>query len=413
MSSAWVIAALVVILVVGGAWGEGASVVNVGDFGAKGDGQADDTDALQQAMDAAAKAGGGIVFAPTGDYLIKGHLDVPDNVTLEGTRKAPARSRQGGTTLLAVEGAGNPDGTPFITLHTNSTLRGLAVFYPEQINENPPKAYPWCIRGIGDNCSIVDVLLVNPYQAVDFGTHPAGRHYIRGLYAQALYRGIFIDQCYDIGRVENAHIWPFWTTGAGKVDKFTLEKGEAFIIGRTDWEYMSNCLCIMYKVGFHFIGTKAGQPNVVLTQCGSDVGPLAVLVDACQAHAGISFVNGQFMAGIEVADTNQGPVKFTACGFWGVKETRSHAVLAGKGHVTFTGCHFNGWDRLKKADPCIYAKRGGLTVSGCDFMDEGKKQIHLGRDVDAAMIFGNRLRGGAKITNASKGDVQIGLNTAR
>jgi hypothetical protein len=35
------------------------------------------------------------------------------------------------------------------------------------------------LRGIGDNCSLVDVLLVNPSQAVDFGTHPAGRHLIR------------------------------------------------------------------------------------------------------------------------------------------------------------------------------------------------------------------------------------------
>jgi len=413
MSHAWIAVVLVVVMMACGAWADSPSTLNVGDFGAKGDGKADDTSAFQQALEAAAKAGGGIVFAPTGDYLIKGHLDLPENVTLEGTRKAPPRSREGGTTLLAVEGAGNPDGTPFITLHTNSTLRGLAVFYPEQLNENPPNSYPWCIRGIGDDCSIVDVLLVNPYQAVDFGTHPAGRHYIKGLYVQALYRGIFIDQCYDIGRIENVHVWPFWTGGGGKVDKFTLEKGEAFIIGRTDWEYMSNCFCIMYKVGFHFIGTKAGQPNVVLTQCGSDVGPLAVLVDACQAHAGISFVNGQFMAGIEVAATNSGPVKFTSCGFWGINETRSHAVLAGKGQVIFTACHFNGWDRLKKGDPCIYAKRGGLTVTGCDFMDEGKKQIRLGRDLEAAAIFGNQLRGGAKITNASKGDVQIGLNTSR
>lgn len=385
-------------------------VINVKDFGARGDGKSDDTAAFQQALDAAAKAGGGIVFAPAADYLIKGHLDLPANVTLEGSRRAPARSREGGTTLLAVEGAGDAAGAPFITLRANSTLRGLAVFYPEQVDENPPKPYPWCIRGIGDNCSIVDVLLVNPYQAVDFGSHPAGRHYIRGLYAQALYRGLFIDQCYDIGRVENVHFWPFWTGGSGKVEAFTREKGEAFVIGRTDWEYMSNCFCILYSTGFHFIKTNAGEPNVVLTQCGSDVGPLAVKVDACQGHAGLSFVNGQFMAGIEVTETNSGPVKFTACGFWPIEDTQSHARISGRGHVTFNGCHFSAWDRKGTGAPCIEANGEGLTVVGCDFMDEGKVQVSLGPQVKSAVIMGNRFRGGEGIRNQCQGSVQVGFN---
>ena len=43
-------------------------------------------------------------------------------------------------------------------------------------------------------------------------------------------------------------------------------------------------------------------------------------------------------------------------------------------------------------------------------MDEGKAQIELGKDVKAAMIVGNRLRGGEKIKNSSAGDVQMGLN---
>lgn len=381
-------------------------VLNVLNFGVKGDGKTDDTPAFQKALDEAGKEGG-IVFVPPGNYLIKSHLSVPPNVTLEGVAKAPPTTSLGyGSTLLAVEGKGKADGEPFITLHRNSTLKGLVIYYPEQDAENPVP-YPWTIQGRGDNCSLVDVLLVNPYQAVDFGTFPCGRHYIKGLYGQALYRGLFIDKCFDVGRVEDVHFWPFAT---GHLNKFSRENGEAFIIGRTDWEYMFNCFAISYKVGFHFIHTKDGAPNVVLTQCGSDIGPTAVLVEDCQTHAGISFLNGQFMAGVEIRPTNTGPVKFIACGFWGVETTDSHAIIEGKGQVTFNSCHFISWAHQNEKAPAIKAISGNLTILACDFMDEGKEQIYLGEGVATAVIFANRLRGGEKIKNESKGDVQIGFN---
>lgn len=385
--------------------------LNVRDFGAVGDGKADDTPAFTAAMKEAGDAGGDLVFVPHGNYLIKGTLDVPENVTLQGVFRAPtARTQNRGSCLLAVAGAGSTEGTPFITLHQNSTLHGLTIFYPEQKQTNPPTPYPWTVRGIGDNCSLVDVLLVNPYQAVDFGTHPAGRHLIRGLYAQPLYRGIFIDQCFDVGRVEDVHLWPFWGDWEGDLGRFTREQGIAFIIGRTDWEYLFNCFCIGFNIGFQFIKTKAGMPNAVLTQCGSDIGPTAVRVEAVQDHAGISFVNGQFMAGIEVKESNRGPVKFTACGFWGIPTTDSHAILEGRGHTTFNGCHFISWAKRNPDAPCIHAKRGGLTVTACDFAERGKAQVTIESEVEAALVFGNRLRGRDRLINRAGERAQVSLN---
>src|SRR2546427_2662256 len=46
------------------------------DSGAKGDGTTDDTGAFQRVLDAAAKAGGGTVHAPRGNYFFAGHLNV-------------------------------------------------------------------------------------------------------------------------------------------------------------------------------------------------------------------------------------------------------------------------------------------------------------------------------------------------
>ncbi len=390
-----------------------SSSLNVRDFGATGNGKSDDTAAFAAAMKEAAAGGGDLVAVPRGSYLIEGGLDVPPNVTLEGVFRAPtARTQNRGSTLLAVAGAGQADGAPFITLHQNSTLHGLTVFYPGQKQANPPTPYPWTVRGIGDNCSLVDVLLVNPYQAVDFGTHAAGRHWIRGLYAQPLYRGIFVDQCYDVGRIQDVHFWPFWGGWEGDLGQFTREQGIAFILGRTDWEYMFNCFCIGFRVGFQLVQTKAGAPNAVLTQCGSDIGPTAVRVEGVQEHAGISFVNGQFMAGIEVRETNAGPVKFTGCGFWGIPTTDSHAILEGRGHTIFNGCHFTGWGQKNAEAPCIHAKRGGLTVTACDFAERSRAQIAIEADVEAALVFGNRFRGEARVANRAGPRAQISLNLA-
>ena len=384
-------------------------VYSVTAFGAKGDGKADDTAAFQRALDAAAKDGGGLVFVPTGNYLIKGHLSIPDHVTLEGVFRAPtARTQYKGSTLLAVEGKGNPDGEPFIFLHTNSTLKGITVFYPEQ-DKTTPVPYPWCIRGAGDNCSIVDVLLVNPWQAVDFGTFPCGRHLIRGLYAQALHTGIFVDKCFDVGRIEDVHLWPFWEATPALMD-FTKRQATAFIFGRTDWEFVSGTFCISFKVGFRFTAFKDWSGNVLLTNSGSDMCPTAVLVERSQDFTGIAWTNCQFFGAIDIRETNAGPVKFNNCSFWGLEPTPSIVSTKGSGAVTFNGCHFARWDFGNEQQPAISADGERLTVSNCDFMESGRKQIVLGENVRAAVIIGNQMRGGLKVENRSKGKVEMGLN---
>ena len=135
-----------------------------------------------------------------------------------------------------------------------------------------------------------------------------------------------------------------------------------------------------------------------------------VRVDQVMEHAGVSFVNGQFMAGVEVRETNRGPLKFTACGFWGIPTTNSHAVLDGRGHTTFNGCHFVSWARKNSMAPCIHAKRGGLTVMGCDFAERDKVQLLIEAEVEAALVLGNRLRGKDGVVNRAGERAQVGLN---
>jgi hypothetical protein len=60
-----------------------AQALSLRDFGAQGDGQADDTAALLAAV-AAAQAQGRPVWAPPGDYKLTGDIVLPSNVTIQG-----------------------------------------------------------------------------------------------------------------------------------------------------------------------------------------------------------------------------------------------------------------------------------------------------------------------------------------
>jgi len=403
----------------GGGAGPNPFARNVQEFGALGNGKADDTAAIQKALDAAGKQGGNVVLLPRGEYLVRGSLHVPDDVTLQGVFRAPNRGNTGenkGSLLLATGGKGKPDGTPFISLGESGTLYGLTIFYPEQTCPNPPVEYPWTVRQLSDNGSLVNVTLLNPWQGVDFGTVTGGRHYIHGLYGQPLKTGLFIDKCEDVGRIADVHFWPFWKADA-KTMAFTSREATAFLIGRTDWEYMFNCFAICHKIGYHFVRTPSGVPNVVLTQCGSDEGApgtrsISVRVDGNQAHAGISFVNGQFMGApsIEVGATNTGPVKFTNCGFWGGPLTDTMAMLEGSGQTTFMGCHFTAWAQQDKKAPAVVLRRGRLVINGCEFMDVGRRQIAIERDAAAAVILGNSFQGPARISNQIGPKAKIGMN---
>lgn len=115
------------ILLIALAFGSGAAAVppdafNVTAFGAKGDGKAVDTAALQQAIDAAAGAGGGTVYFPVGRFL-SGTLTLKSNVTLElspgavllgSTRKEDYPMKHllyaDGAQNIAIEGGGAIDG---------------------------------------------------------------------------------------------------------------------------------------------------------------------------------------------------------------------------------------------------------------------------------------------------------------
>ena len=155
---------------------------NAAELGAKADAVADNTAVLQKALDAAGKAGGGIVELPAGRFRVEGNLSIPAGVTLQGTYRMPpsmANKNQvpDGTILEAYAGRGSREGKPFIRLSgNNSAIAGLVVNYPEwKQTDVPPVPYPPCVESHDtNNVGVAECCFLNPYEAIKLVRAPPG-----------------------------------------------------------------------------------------------------------------------------------------------------------------------------------------------------------------------------------------------
>ena len=391
---------------------------SVMDFGAKGDGKTDDTAAFQKAMNTAGQAGGGVVYAPRGNYFFSGHLDVPRAVTLKGMwESVPAHNglrdqgaagpMDNGTTFLVTEGEGNEAGPPFITLHDDSTLKGVVLYYPDQDPSEEPQAYPWAIAMRGKNPAVMAVELLNPYNGIDASKNE--RHLIRDVQGQPLRRGIFVDEIYDIGRIEDVHFNPWWSLRP-RLFHWQEQHGEAFIFARSDWQYVYNTFCFGYGIGYKFIKGTRGACNGNFLGIGADDCNQAVSVDN-SAPFGLLISNGEFTSFhgpdptmVFVGTNNAGSVRFVNCAFWG--PCNQIAKIAGRGTVGFSDCIFDDWDHNNEGRAAIQAESGTVLVRGCEFHRD-KPQVELEAAVNRAVVSENILRGEAQITNHSTHSVII------
>lgn len=415
---------LCLFLVLPSAHGANGQYNVVDDFGAVGDGSTDNTAAFTNAIQAASNDGGGIVTVPSGNFLI-GPISILENVTLKGTWASPPRARSGGgaSTLRTTSGSGNASGTPLITLQTSATLRDIAILYPNQTNVTSPVAYPWTIRGAGEGVAVINVNVVNPYQCLDLGTNPCDRHFVDGLYAQALYRGVYIDQS-EGGTVQNIHLWPFFTIAGYKaLNPYVTANAIAYQFGNVRGEKALNLFAIFYDVTFQFDDYGHGPGYGVYTNMYPDISPNAFDIQEVDPDKGIQITNGLIFSGVSVGPDNTGPVTFSASGFIGSNNqcangfvTTYHANLQGTGHVTFNACHFNGWDEGSPSGvPCIVADCTSVTLTGNEFNDSrgDRLDVELGSNVEAAIVTANRGRNGFQLIDntGASADKQIALNT--
>jgi hypothetical protein len=390
--------------------------VSVVDFGARADGKTDDTQAFQKALDSFGKQGG-TVYVPRGTYLIEGSINIPQAVTLKGAfESVPShngirneglpRPGDDGTTLLITGNRGKDynEAPPAITINTNSTLRGVLMYWSEQDPNLIPEKYPWGVAMKGKNPALLDTEMLNPYNAIDASHNE--RALIRNISGQPLRRGIYVDGIYDIGRIENVHFNPWWSMKKALFD-WQHENGEAFIFERTDWHYVINTFCYGYKTGYKFGASQGstGACNGNFLGIGADACHTSVLVEQ-SAPFGLLITNAEFVAMngedptmVRVTNANKGNVRFVNCAFWG--PCNQNAVIDGEGTIGFSDCIFVQWDRKNENRAAIQVHSGSVSIRGCDFMQDAP-QVSISENVKRAIVSENMIKGNVRIDNKAK-----------
>ena len=384
-------------------------------FGAVGDGVTDCTNAIQNALDEAQKAGGGLVTLPAGRFAVRGNLSIPRGVTLEGTYRSAVTIEHkdqpiDGTTLLAYAGRGSAEGPPFISLAGhNAVVKGVAIIYPEWKREDvPPVPYPPCIESHDtNNVGVLECCLLNPYEGIKFVR--AARHLVRNVTGYPVWRGLFVDECYDIGHIENIHYWPFGLAYDPK-DPFcewVNINSVAFELARTDWHYVANTFCFGYGVGYKFSDCGHGGTNGNFLGLGADSCRRAVLVEQAQTQ-GLAITNGEFVGRwrgedsvcVEIGPNCAGKVSLVNCAFWGPIDTCVQMKSA-KCPFSANACHFVHWDNMGLGSPAIDLLAGKANISNCTF-DQPGINVRVADTVRSAILSGNQADGGFRVEGITK-----------
>lgn len=313
-----------------------------------------------------------------------------------------------GSVILATGGRDQEDAPALFEMGHACAVRGVSVWYPEQ-KPTDIHPYPWTFHLQGHDNTVENVTLINSYNGIRIGPENNVRHRIRSVVGCVLRRGIFVDFCTDIGRIENVqfhcHWWSAKAVGGDwkPVHEFMWKNLEAFIFGRTDWEYVNNTFVFPVNIGYRFIATKNGAANGQFGGIGADEAQICVKVDEIQPM-GLLISNGQFVCmhgdirtEVLVEKTCHGSVRLVNCAFWG--PAKQCVVSHSRSFVSLSDCFLSSTGR--KSNPgnfLVEADGGRLQVRGCSFGSD-EPGIALRAGLQHAIIAENNGVLGVEIAN--------------
>jgi len=405
---------------------------DVTDFGATGNGTTDDTKAFQDAIDAAAakasgsSSGGGVVFAPSGHYKIAGNLTLKTGVTLRGDWVSPEEQagKVQGTILDAYAGRGSASGTSFIRMQQSSGLTNLSIWYPEQTLEDAA-AYPWTLEQVsGDNCTIRNVTLVNSYQGIKVGPGTNELHYVTQLFGAALKTGIHVDMTSDIGRLEGIKLSPRYWAQSGLPNapeeealySYMTSNAEGVVMGRSDWEYMSDILISGFKTGLRI--TKSASTNETanaqMYRIHVERSNVALKIEGVNYY-GLLVSDSSFAAdvganpkAIYATDGFSTFAQFNTVTVGG--DPQNAVVNEGTGVLSFENSVFENWN--DQAGGYAIDANSGSVILGQSSFGKQDRHLRLGNYVTSVNAVNSGYAGKLQVTDESEAaDIQIHQGT--
>jgi len=312
-------------------------MVSVKDFGAKGDGVADDTLAIQAAVNSLGAAGGAVTIPNGMRCLIDNNLTVNANVCLRGPHAIVGSPNNNlSAPYGSVGGALLVNSTATVTVKGGASLQGLLI---HRKGMTFPAANSSAFAGTavtigGDDAAVFQCMILGFAQAITSSSWQRPRIYDVNIDCTA---GVLIDNCADIVYMSRVHCWPFATIAALGAAATLQRSGSAFKFTTLgDWNKITDCFSYGYSRGFWVNNCN----SMTLLSCSADstggyAGQIGLLVDGtstdtrligCQAAAQET--------GYRIATSTGVHTRLIGCDSW---SCTNHGVLVDSGDSSISG----------------------------------------------------------------------------
>jgi len=211
---------------------------------------------------------------------------------------------------------------------------------------------------------------------------------------QPIQAGIQVDQCYDIGRIEMVHFWPFWSQNQNFLN-YINNNGFTFVFYRSDWELVQDVFSWGYHVGMLFRESKAGATNGQFSNINFDNVDVGLALYSSQLY-GLMFSNlnianaggGTSRTAIVCFPGDSVYLMLRGGSFWG--DLTQVVNWQCSGLISFADSILQDW---QPSHPALEVSAGRAIFRGNYFHDKIGIAISIHSTTDRAMVIGNELVG--------------------